>query len=336
MGAHMKGRDILKNMVSSAGGEAPKVGTQPHPQHKPAGAVRAMNLSLGRLGDEAAAAKELRSALAAGDKVVELSPNQIEASFIQDRIPTGNDAALDELITSMRESGQQVPILVRPHPTKDNWYQAAYGHRRLRAAVVLERPVKAIVRQLSDEELIVAQGQENGPRIDLSFIERALFAKRLEQHGFDRDRISQALSVDKPETSRLLQVADAIPTDIIMAIGPASKIGRPRWLAFAELLKDKAAADRIADAIAEPQFGAIDTNERFARLWAKAQGPKASKKDTGGKIRTRKGIVLASMERTAKGAKITVTSEEFAQFLDARMSDLVEQFEKENSSETNH
>ncbi|MFK4259385.1 plasmid partitioning protein RepB [Agrobacterium tumefaciens] len=332
----MKGRDILKNMVSSAGGDAPKGTAQPHPQHKPAGAVRAMNLSLGRLGDEAAAAKELRSALAAGDKVVELNANQIDVSFIQDRIPTENDGALDELIASMRESGQQVPILVRPHPTKDNRYQAAYGHRRLRAAIVLERPVKAIVRQLSDEELIVAQGQENGPRIDLSFIERALFAKRLEQHGFDRDRISQALSVDKPETSRLLQVADAIPTDIILAIGPASKIGRPRWLAFAELLRDKVAADRVVDAISDTQFRGIDTNERFARLWAKAQGPKAPKINTGGKIRTRKGIVLASMERTAKGAKITVTSEEFAHFLNARMSHLVEDFEKENASETDY
>ena len=71
----MKGRDILKNMVNSAGDEAAKTSIQSHPQHKPAGAVRAMNLSLGRLGDEAAAAKELRLALAAGDKVVELTPN---------------------------------------------------------------------------------------------------------------------------------------------------------------------------------------------------------------------------------------------------------------------
>lgn len=332
----MKGRDILKNMVSSAGDDAAKTSIQSQPQHKPAGAVRAMNLSLGRLGDEAAAAKELRSALAAGDKVVELSPAQIEASFIQDRIPTENDAALDELIASMRESGQQVPILVRPHPTKDNHYQAAYGHRRLRAAIVLERSVKAIVRQLSDEELIVAQGQENGPRVDLSFIERALFAKKLEQHGFDRDRISQALSVDKPETSRLLQVSDVIPTEVILAIGPASKIGRPRWLAFAELLKDRAASKRVADAIADDHFTASDTNERFTRLWNHAQGPKPSKKDATGKIRTRKGIVLASIERTNKGAKVNITSEAFAQFLDAQMGDLVERFERENASETDH
>ncbi|MCD2175950.1 plasmid partitioning protein RepB [Rhizobium sp. C4] len=333
----MKGRDILKNMVSTAGSEPSKPAAQPQPAHKPAGAVRAMNLSLGRLGDEAAAAKELRSALAAGDKVVELSPDRIEASFIQDRIPIENDAALDELIASMRESGQQVPILVRPHPTKENSYQAAYGHRRLRAAIVLERPIKAIVRQLTDEELVVAQGQENGPRIDLSFIERALFAKRLEQHGFDRERIAQALSVDKPETSRLLQVADAIPTEIILAIGPASKIGRPRWLAFAELLKDEAVKARIAAIIVDAKFSAIDTNERFARLWANAQGKSAAKKkDDGGKIRTRRGIVLGSVIPTAKGAKITVTSAEFAQFLGTRMSDLVEQFEKENAAGTDH
>lgn len=333
----MKGRDILKNMVSTAGSDSAKSPAQPQLPHKPAGAVRAMNLSLGRLGDEAAAAKELRSALAAGDKVVELNPAHVEASFIQDRIPIENDDALDELIASMRESGQQVPILVRPHPAKENTYQAAYGHRRLRAAVVLERPIKAIVRQLTDEELIVAQGQENGPRIDLSFIERALFAKRLEQHRFDRERIAQALSVDKPETSRLLQVADAIPTDIILAIGPASKIGRPRWLAFAELLKDEAVKARIAAAITDAQFSSIETNERFARLWAKAQGQSSSKRRADdNKIRTRKGIVLASMSLTDKGAKITVTSAGFAQFLDTRMKDLVEQFEKETAAETSH
>ncbi|MGI2036202.1 plasmid partitioning protein RepB [Rhizobium panacihumi] len=331
-----KGRDILRNMVSTAGSEPSKSAAQPQAPHKPAGAVRAMNLSLGRLSDEAAAAKELRVALASGDKVVELNTAQIEASFIQDRIPTEHDAALDDLISSMRESGQQVPILVRPHPTKDNHYQAAYGHRRLRAAIILDRPIKAVVRQLSDEELIVAQGQENGPRVDLSFIERALFAKRLGDHGFDRDRIALALSVDKPETSRLLQVAESIPTDLILAIGPAPKIGRPRWLAFAELLKDKAASTRIAQAVAETQFSGIDTNDRFARLWAKGQGPKAPKKEAGGKVRTRKGIVLASVEKTSKGARITVTSEEFAQFLDARMDDLVEQFERENASGSDH
>ncbi|NTA59869.1 plasmid partitioning protein RepB [Agrobacterium tumefaciens] len=329
----MKGRDILKSMVTSGSGEEPK-GAQP--KHKPSGAVRAMNLSLGRLGDEAAAAKELRTALAAGDKVVELLPSQIAASFIQDRIPTENDAALDQLTASIRDSGQQVPILVRPHPEIAEQYQVAFGHRRLKVAAALGRSVRAIVRHLSDEELILAQGQENGPRVDLSFIERALFAKRLEQHGFNRERIAQALSVDKPETSRLLQVADAIPTEIILAIGPAAKIGRPRWTAFADLLKDKAALTRVNEAVVDPQFSKLDTNDRFARLWARAQKKIAPKLSSGSKVRTREGKIIASLERTAKGAKITVTSVDFASFLSSRMAVLVEQFERENVNKTDN
>lgn len=68
----------------------------------------------------------------------------------------------------------------------------------------------------------------------------------------------------------------------------------------------------------------------------KGAGTEGTKTEAGGKIRTRKGIVLASVEKTGKDAKITVTSEEFAQFLDAHMSDLVEQLEKENASGTDH
>ncbi|PZU81951.1 MAG: plasmid partitioning protein RepB, partial [Shinella sp.] len=37
-----------------------------------------------------------------------------------------------------------------------------------------------------------------------------------------------------------------------------------------------------------------------------------------------------------KVSKITVTSRAFAEFLDAKMSDLVEQFERENSSQTDN
>lgn len=331
----MKGRDILKNMVTSAGSDE-KTLAQAQPAHKPAGAIRAMNMSLNRLGDEAAAAKELRVALSAGDKVIELDAKQIDVSFIQDRIPVEKDEQFDALMASIAESGQQVPILVRPHPSKDGHYQVAYGHRRLRAALALGRPVKAVVRQLSDEELIAAQGQENGPRLDLSFIEKALFAKRLEQHGLDREKIGQALSVDKPEVSRLLQVADVIPAKTILAVGPAHKIGRPRWLALADLLKEGPAFARVAKVIEDADFQATETNDRFGKVWQAAQEPKAPKQKKSEKVRTRKGLVLATVDRTVRGSKITVTSEDFARFLDERMSDLVEQFEKKKSSETNN
>ncbi|SDO04214.1 plasmid partitioning protein RepB [Ensifer sp. YR511] len=328
----MKGRDILKGMVNSA--EHAKA-EAPHAvvPHKPAGAVRAMNLSLGRLNEEAAAARELRDAIAAGDKVIELDPALIEVAFIRDRIPLEADPQFDELKASMSANGQQVPILVRPHPDKPNQYQAAYGHRRLRASADLARPVKAIVRNLTDEQVILAQGQENGPRVDLSFIERALFARRMEEHGFDRETISKALSVDKPETSRLLQVAEGVSTEIILAIGPAPKIGRPRWLAFAERLKDGASAKRAQKEIQAADFLGDETSKRFDRLW-KAMTAAEKKYRAIESIRTKKGVALASIERNVRGSKITVTSAEFAEFLSSRMPELVAMFEEEKQGKT--
>jgi len=41
-----------------------------------------------------------------------------------------------------------------------------------------------VVRSLTDEQLVIAQGQENSGRTDLTFIERARFAARLEDRKF--------------------------------------------------------------------------------------------------------------------------------------------------------
>lgn len=323
----MKGRDILKSMVS-AGHPVGETQAVP-PTQKPAGAVRAMNLSLGRLNDEANAARELRDALAAGDRVVELDPASVESSFIQDRIPVENDPEFEKLKLAITEAGQQVPILVRPHPKKPNVYQSVFGHRRTRVATMLGRKVKAVVREMDDEQFILAQGQENGPRADLSFIERALFARRMDEFGFDRDTIAKALSIDKPETSRLLQVAEAVRPDVIMAIGPAPKVGRPRWVAFAEGLKDTEAAKRVAKELTSEAFAVADSNTRFERLWKVLVARREKQSTRAEVLRDRKGLQLASIERNKRGAKITVTSEPFAIFLSEKLADLVSLFESE-------
>ena len=40
----------------------------------------------------------------------------------------------------------------------------AFGHRRLKAVVALGRKVRAVVRAMSDVELVIAQGIENSQR----------------------------------------------------------------------------------------------------------------------------------------------------------------------------
>ena len=61
------------------------------------------------------------------------------------------------------------------------------AERQLRAAVELGQPVRAVVKPLSDEQLVITQGQENNKRKDLSFIERAIFAAQLEGRSWPRD-----------------------------------------------------------------------------------------------------------------------------------------------------
>ena len=83
----------------------------------------------------------------------------------------------------------------------------------------------------------VAQGQENSGRTDLTFIERAGFAARLEDRKFSREIIMSALNVDKAALSRLIAIATRIPGAVIDAIGPAPAFGRVRWQELTELLE---------------------------------------------------------------------------------------------------
>lgn len=67
-----------------------------------------------------ARADDIEKRLLAGQSVIDIDPSTIDASFLQDRMP----GDIDGLVVSIREQGQQVPILVRPHPDVPGRYQS--------------------------------------------------------------------------------------------------------------------------------------------------------------------------------------------------------------------
>jgi ParB family chromosome partitioning protein len=134
----------------------------------------------------------------------------------------------------------------------------------LRAIAELGLRVRAIVKPLSDQQLVVAQGQENSARTDLSFIEKALFAAKLEESGYSRETIMAALSVDKTGLSRLISSAVKIPRDVIESIGAAPKAGRDRWVELASRLENSAALARARGVIGGDGFSQKTSEERFA------------------------------------------------------------------------
>jgi ParB family chromosome partitioning protein len=226
------------------------------------GAPGMLTRSIGDLAAKANAAKELEERLTSGQVIVELDAALIDASFVADRMAHDDDAyaALRAAITA---EGQNSPILVRPHPTAAGRYQVAFGHRRLRVAKELGRPVRAVVRSLSDQELVLAQGQENSARADLSFIERARFARRLEQLGYGRDVIMSALAVDKTTVSRMISVTTRIPPAMVDAIGPAPGTGRDRWVDLASWFEKDAKAAACSALMESKAFEQADSDARF-------------------------------------------------------------------------
>jgi ParB family chromosome partitioning protein len=344
----MAGRDRKNSIKALFGGDilpageaAPETKAAPTaiepaaaPVRTSSGAVKAMGLSLTSITREAEEARALRQALKDGERIVSLDTDKIDVSFVNDRLSDEerDDPDFLALVDSIRESGQQVPILVRPSPAgnadtgEGDRYQVAYGHRRLRAARRLGQPVKAIVKTLSDDELVLAQGKENAERRNLSFIERALFANTLVRRGFERKLVCDALAVQKSELSRLLQVADAVPFRFVREIGPAPKAGRERWMALGALFENGNGAEieKSEDEVHSERFRSATSDERFQMLFDRLmrRAPKAAPA-TEAIIRS-DGGVLAHVERKGKAVRIAFAPEvdpAFIEALTARMKD---------------
>lgn len=294
-----------------------------------AGPVRSMGLTLDRLQHEERA---LREALAGGAAVVELDPALIAASFAADRFES-EESDGGTLRRSIEDHGQETPILVRPHPQEAGRFQVAYGHRRLRACAALGIKVRAVVRALTDAELVVAQGSENAARVDLSFIEKASFARALEDRGFERTVIMQALATDKTELSKLISAARGVPEDIVRAIGAAPRTGRRRWSALAEALADKPARERARKAALSAAEKGQDSDARFvAALAAASRAPASVVPSPAARTWVNAaGRPLARAERKKSGLVLSIdpaAAPGFDEFLLSRLDDLIAEHRK--------
>ncbi|MEK1853509.1 MAG: plasmid partitioning protein RepB [Phyllobacterium sp.] len=197
--------------------------------------------------------------------VVELDPELVDSSFVSDRIDQ-DDEAFQELLAAIRERGQDSPVLVRPHPTASGRYQIVFGHRRVKVARQLGRQVRAVVKPLADQDHVIAQGQENAARSNLSFIERTLFAKRLADLGYDQTVIRSALALDATTFSKMQSVSAHVPEAIILAIGSAKATGRDRWWQLSKLLQVPGNQQRAVAFVATADFVAETGDERFNGL----------------------------------------------------------------------
>jgi ParB family transcriptional regulator, chromosome partitioning protein len=179
--------------------------------------------------------------------------NEIGDSEIADRFDVSE--GLDDLIESIRTSGQQLPALLRYRRGPGPRYEVVYGRRRIAACRVLGIKVKAYVKEMDHREALVSQALENSARLERSFIEQAIFATKLEDQGFTRAEIGDVLAVDKGTLSKLIGVARDVPDAVIYKIGAAHEAGRRPWLELRRLVKTEKAPSDSSVLLLVPEEG---------------------------------------------------------------------------------
>jgi len=275
-----------------------------------------------------------------GEQIIELEPDDVLPSTIHDRfVGAYDDDAITEIAESMRERGQIVPGLVRPAPGKPGSFQIVYGRRRMAAAKRLGRKFKATVRELTDEQAVVFQGEENSARQDLSYIEKCSFALAQEAAGYRRETICASLSTGKSHVSEMIKVASSIDKEILQAIGPAPSIGRGRWEDFSRRFVIPTNAVKARDFIKKGKFIEANSDDRFNLLFAALPEAVELNDDTRATIANGKpdtwapsdNSVSIRMKDNGKTATFTVGATDgsrFAAFIKGQLDDLYEAFRK--------
>jgi ParB family chromosome partitioning protein len=312
-GIEMARRDVLLG-ITQVDTKLPE--RQATPGYAMRGASKSMLSSIGELAAAAAKAEKLIE----GETVVDINTGLIDRSFVSDRIDDGGDEAFRELLEAIRERGQDSPVLLRPHPTAEGRYQVVFGHRRVRAARVLEKPVRAVVKPLADIDHVIAQGQENSARENLSFIERSMFAGQLLDLGFDRQTIQSSLSVDAPMLTRMFSVTKRVPHVFIKAVGAAKGIGRDRWIELTSLMERPGNQNLASELIESGEFKALESNERFNLLFnALASKGRAARKAIKPRAQATSWspsdkLVAATIKNTGTGFNLVLKSKDAGKF----------------------
>lgn len=330
----MARKDLLKSVMTSSSEQLKDSGRSGYAMR---GASKSMKVSIDSLAENS-------KRLLEGETIVEIDPQLIDVSFVSDRL-SDHDEAFNELKESIAAGRQDTPVLLRPHPDLDGRYMIVFGHRRVRVASALGRKVRAVVKPMDDVAHILAQGQENTARADLSFIEKALFAKSLLDMGQAKDVIQSALTIDGTLLSRMLSVAQSIPRHAIERIGPAKQIGRDRWEDFKKLASEPANQKVLEGALELEGLHELDSDARFellhSRLAEAGRTPKRRKTRVAPKKRTwtaGKGRIKGVIGRSGKAFSISLTAQdstEFGDFLSGRLDQLYSEFlaTKEEQSE---
>lgn len=213
------------------------------------------------------AAPQSRSGVPAphGQEIVEIALDHIDENPYQTR-RTFDEAALQELSESIKESGLAQPVVVRPGA--NGRYVLVLGERRCRASKLAGKTtVPAIVRQLGNEQAAELTVIENLQRQDLNCLEQAqAFARLSREFGLTQEQIGKRIGTSRESVANYMRLLK-LPQAVLDFIG-AGKLdfSQARVLLEAAVYLDSARLEEMAREAVEKQWTVKDLNAQVNRL----------------------------------------------------------------------
>lgn len=208
----------------------------------------------------------------------EVSLSLIRANPFQPRTDF-EEGSLDELAGSIRRNGLLQPLVVRP---AGSGWEIVAGERRFRALQKLEwEKVPVVVRELTDEQMLVLALVENLQRENLSPLEEAVgYRQLIDGFGLTQREVAKRIGKDRStvaNTLRLLSLPD--PVRELLARG-AVTAGHARAILGLEKEEDQL---RLAEEVAGRGLSVRDTEERVREIRDATGGEE--EKDAGSRSR---------------------------------------------------
>ena len=235
--------------------------------------AKKLGKGLGR-GLDAIFATENVELVTDNDKIVEIALDEIKKNPYQPRTYF-NEEKLNELKESIEKNGLLQPIIVKKAV---KGYYIIAGERRYRAFELLGRKeIPAIIKEMTDEEMMVFAVLENLQREDLSALEESESYKNLmDKMSLTQEELAKKLGKSRPyiaNSLRLLKLPLEIKNKLEQGI---ISTAHARTLLS---LKTKKAMEDVCTLVIERKMSVRELEEYVAKLLKPKEVKKAKAKD---------------------------------------------------------
>ncbi len=165
------------------------------------------------------------------EKISQISLDDIQ-EFKNHPFKVRDDEQMKELVESVQHNGILIPVMIRPHPS-GRGYEMISGHRRMYAAKQCnKKSIKAIVRELSDDQATILMVDSNIQRERILPSERG-YAYKMKLEAMKH----QGKSLEKTSMQVAQKYKGKWSVDILSEQVGESKYQIRRYIRLTELIK---------------------------------------------------------------------------------------------------